>query len=841
MTNNEKLIKYLAVGEFGCGTKVYEPLATDGLAFFLEKNNLGKDLDMVLINGGIVPYIPRELTPQNAREMSFVGNDLLKEEDSPQELLNNFKDKKSEEYFEKNIKKKITSLEDALNVARREIKKLLDVVPNAPFHYIPGEEDVKHIADAEKLLIKLSFDKPKFEEQKDKLEKKTNKINIDLNWLRTEYDLLKKLNEDSSGNTLEDCVKKFCLEQADNIKKLPKEAEIAFVDYVQALYGKKAKKNLSDKLALLEKEVKKNEEHFESSKRELCEAENRLAEVKNKLAHMGVTRFTGRYSLTTVERELFFYKAKKQYQNALLSIDPNKRFIPHAKFQRDFDEKKLKNPGKSENIENEIYLKPGQINTKGLRFIVFHNVSFRSDNLSKKSIPELQKHNHLRNLTNLPVGDILIATHGATGFEHMPAPKYRESTLENEAEPQREIVDYLHLPTFHDPQKLLDCEQKRIRNWHTKRWDEKIFASGAVIHTRYKDGRDVVEFIPFEQLVVFGKLKQEIDAKLAELKSTKDKEERKKYKKEIKTFEEKIKLNLTKVEYTSDTHLGAPNTPGKLSNYQLVDLVQEYQRSTKLPDILWFGGDNLHGILDRTFNSNGEYLSDVPFKTKGRTEQILNNPLLSDKEKSVILAQLTLEIQAGIPITHMSKQLEQFKWCFTPYIEEILEKRKQSHIVFVSGNHYNGTSKKWDESRDLSLLLPLEYHEEKRVHIYDDPGAENGSGGLRIGNKTFYAMHHFKKGSSDVIYGAMKHLLDAAMKYDHVSFGHWHVPMAGYSNGSFITACTTMQPPHKFEDTVGVVPSLRGITNFYYDDNKKYGRWEYVLDHFLESLSKKKK
>ena len=229
----------------------------------------------------------------------------------------------------------------------------------------------------------------------------------------------------------------------------------------------------------------------------------------------------------------------------------------------------------------------------------------------------------------------------------------------------------------------------------------------------------------------------------------------------------------------------------------------------------------------------------MPSEFEKDLEKIILNNELPDKEKIDIIKRYTVKDKAHIPLTRVSQQLYEIKLRIVPYLEKVLE--NGGKVVLVSGNHFNKTTKNFDEAESIANMISnsSKYLRNNQLILGVGPGEKFGSVSVRIdGEKKLYSAHEPRKGQDEIL-GAMKQLLDANIDADIAVFFHTHHGGGGFADGTFYTGAFGKQPWNKYVDMIGKSPSLRGIVNFYYDPNKTFGKWEFILDPTLEGYMDK--
>ncbi len=426
----------------------------------------------------------------------------------------------------------------------------------------------------------------------------------------------------------------------------------------------------------------------------------------------------------------------------------------------------------------------------------------------------------------------MLCVHGKGGFRFQPTAKKTENTIRGEERETPEIVMDIKLPTFQSYTALEWAKKKGIKNWHTKRYDAKNYASGAVIHRIKKNGVQEVEYIDTKDLIKYGEIKKEVETLKTELTKEKSARRKKEINSKIEELINSVKIDTRKIEVSGDSHIGCPNVPGRPSNYDILEAYQKYQQKD-LPDTV-IASEVLHGTLQKIFSSNKQYFSEVPKKREDLEKKILNDKTLNSEEKLEALTKFYKTQHEAMPITSNSVAKLEAKRRIIPYLEQILE--NGGKVVLVSGNHYNCSTGE-DEAYELAAMFDLKYIDNGQVEIFDGLGAKFGSGTTRIEGKKLYSAHK-PHGGNDEVAGAMNQALSANFDSDILVFFDRHHTGGGYASDSAFVAAPGMQPWNKYVDAIGKFPGLRGIVNLHYDPNKKYYKWEFVLDPTLEDEKK---
>ncbi|MFH0831585.1 MAG: hypothetical protein V1886_01845 [archaeon] len=776
-------LKFLYLAEMGFGTKVYDSRAMDGLVFWMQKNGYKDKINSVIIQGGLVPHIPFFYSRGNAQDMRFLGKDPNKEDDKGFLVDKTKLSGDNQEFYKDYISKKINLTSEATDFAKREIDKLATVAGNASLHYQYGEEDYKNIENQKEVKINEYV-------QTEENEKRLN-----------EY--LEKFKETSS--VLET--------QRDRLIR---------------------KKESSKKLKQVEKEIA----GMTGKIRDIEQKINAIQREKEASQFFNITK---RKEMTAEQEEIAFHLSKKEYQSASLDVI----FSSFDKFQTHSTSEKFVNfsyRGKDRTIK-DIYSfgkEQEQIKATDLTFLLVHNPnSIRSDNVSADSIKKLRlESNFLNRLSDelkMPVPDVILTAHGTGGLRCFVEGKYSEKTNGERLTPEPNYL--FKLPTFQSTELLQVCKSKGIKNWHTKRFSEKNYASGAMIQTFSDTEAPIIEYLEMPDLIRFGEIKKEIDKKRKLLKKAKE-NRREHIKEEIRNLESLVKINPDKrLSIEGDFELGVDNHPGRPSNYEFIDAAQKYQRKKGLPDVLLLS-EHLHDDMDSYYIMAKHNLALVPKEIEEKMEEIKNDKSLTPKNRINLLERLVLEkFIYTSPIQPTDKIIREWKLRVLPYVLECLD--NGGRTVIVSGNHYNNQRNGREEAILLGSLIPEQYNRDNQVEIVSSPGDEFGSGAFELDGHTIYTSHKMWAGH-DEMERAMTQVLRMNKKADAVIYFHKHHGGIGFADGTSYTEGFGMQPWNNYVDRCGKTPGLRGVINYYPDFEKGYHKWEIIVDPILEKLMPKR-
>jgi calcineurin-like phosphoesterase family protein len=263
------------------------------------------------------------------------------------------------------------------------------------------------------------------------------------------------------------------------------------------------------------------------------------------------------------------------------------------------------------------------------------------------------------------------------------------------------------------------------------------------------------------------------------------------------------------------------------------------RRDERLPDVLVFNGDILHGILKHT-SANAQYTAKTPAELRAEEARIRTRTDLDAMTKEQAIADLYRESLGQLNVTNLAKQREEFIYTFKPYCMDVL--RNGGKIVLVSGNHFNKTTKSAggeaidDEAYALAQLLDgyEKYKAEGKIIILDGLGEEYGIGTMPLGDgKELYAVHEPGRGSDPAL--ALMRKLKNEDRTPHLALsGHLHVPTIGFANGRLALQYPGMQSWSKYLTLFSAKASLRGKINVEVDPRRQWARVRGIYDPTLE-------
>lgn len=857
--------KSLYLADLGFGKRIYNPKAMDGLAAFLEYNNIGKKIDSVFIEGGIIPNIPRHsgrLRNLNLTMLSNLATKKGKTEKEFYEMMTSFEhvfddeNKKDKEKIKRNmkryhnlVKQKITNRAESSEFAKNELSKLVGILSkDIIIHYQIDEEERENITeDVAVMISNLEIQKKELKKNEKKLKKLIDKklpvaaFNPVLSlkkrvfeYMKTNLNNLKKPN--LKNKELQEYYQKLL--EGSVCNKFFTDFSGDEIDLIKSyVLDHTTKKQLERTYKNLEKKVISNIKEIREFKLEKKEIEDNIKASKAILGSYGFYKVTKRGFTDAAIVETVYGIVKEKSNEYDYDACPkgwkNKNkdnFHVHSSVEKILQIKNKKDG------QNTVY--NSKISKDGIMILMNYNVNFMNSRVPTKNDIKLQILDaHFRNKNNMDVPDIYLSGNGIGGFRVILEQKYSENTIEGEERETPKIVMHIKLPNFHCVENLDYTKSKGIKTNDTKRFSKKLGGGGAVIHTTRSDNVPELEMITTNQLVEFADIELKIKSKMSLLKGKNlGRYEAKKVRKEIKELKKEIILeDIEKMEVSGDVHVGCKNNAGSPSNYAVEEASQNYQKKNGLPDIL-VGSEYFNGSKKKSFDSDKQNMSENPIAFKRNLEEIMNDGSLSMNKKINKIRKYAITDKNKTALPRISQQAEVIKELVIPYFEEILKKDGKGRILYVSGNHPNEDTN-YDEAEVIASLIPNspEYIKNHQLELGKGAGESYGLKTIRIdGGKTLFASHKPKNGP-DVVIGAMQQILDANVDADIAVFFDRHHPGGGFADGTFYIAAAGKQPWNEYVTKIGKTPGLRGIINFYHDPNKKgYGKLEFVLDPTLE-------
>jgi len=857
--NYQILFKNMLLSDPGFSTRASDPRIMTGLAAFIKYNDI--KLNSVIIEGGLFPHMWEYTSKRNDKDQMYLGNDPLKTPESKDDYYLFIKPKENPEQkasdeanFENNVKQKIKSYHEVIEVNKAEFKKLEKVLnEDVAFHYVHGTEDINNMAELRFIKIANAKMQKKDEEKIianiNSIEKEISDMLPIAEYSGFKKDFMKNLISYTRNGKSEELKSKTQKEISDYISSLflkvkdKRDFAASKPEYIEKIKTELVALDSIEKLVseydLIKSEAKKYSKelkHAEKEKRDLELTIDARARVKKTSFY----RLVKKVPVTPITQELVFREVKQEYNELLYEVSPLK-FRPNFHIHSSIL-KALVISGKdgSKSKGSDMIYSPliDSYYPEGYKLLLAYNLNTKSSVPNRMTLKQQKLYAHLLNkmqgLYNENVlPDAIISGNGIGGFRFQQQQKYTENTVIGEERKTPESITHISLPTLLSYEKLINLKEKGLNVASVKRFSEGLYASGAVIHSLRSDYVEELEYIDTSELIKMGELELEIEAKEKKLSWKNLKEETKDtIRNEIEQLKNKIKINTKSIEISGDVHIGSSNEPGRPTNYDFERATQRYQRQNGLPDLL-VASEYLHGSLKRGFDSDTQYFADVPSENIDLLNKIKGMNIPSD-EKSDLISRIAENIQSRIPLPRLDLQLKEAKRLVIPYFKEVLD--KGGKVFLVSGNHNNKTNPKYDEAEMLAMVIPDDekYKENNQLLIASGIGEQYGSGTIRLENgKKLYSAHKPFKGVDEVI-GAMQQMLNANIDAYIAVFFDLHHGGGGFADGTFFNSANGKEPWMKYVDAIGKTSSVRGSIIFLYDPEKRYGKWVNLTDRPLE-------
>lgn len=540
--------------------------------------------------------------------------------------------------------------------------------------------------------------------------------------------------------------------------------------------------------------------------------EGRIAAMRREHLQYQVTTFTKQFGLT-----------RREFTNARGYSDENESGIADRALKEYNELVRKALPLQTLEIHPEA-----EVGTDigGVKVNIAHNRNTRSDAPRESAVRARVKEGFLRNRRGQQPADVDIELHGNMGgLKVYPQEKKR---ITGQVRPREipEATFYVQVPTLLSPELVDEARKNKVYNWDTKKITEP-YAAGVTFYKVRDDGVHEVEFFSVKELHRLRETEEKISEMSGKLRGA-SKEKRKDIRSEIKELRNSAgNRQDVKIVVFSDTHIGAPNEPGSVTNYEYIDAAVKRENAQERPaDIIVMCGDMIHGDYFR--GNTNEYLGQTDFDVT-TAENEIENSISSPEERFNELKKLNAKARRAIPITDVSLQKKEFQKRLVPYVEGVFEKNPNAKLILVDGNHYNkGVDNKEHEGQELKNLFDSKYHD--RIQVFS--GTHTGSGQAVVNGISIYAMHAPKRSHEEVT-GLEKHISTSNVDCDVAIGGDHHHCGIGWVDGTLCIAAPGMQPHTKFVDSIAKSPGMRGYMTAFVRPGEEWFRAEFDLDKSL--------
>ncbi len=869
----------LMVGELGLGTRLTDREIYEGWNTFAEINGYGDIVNEVIIGGGVLPELPPFYSTGNVTAMRFLGKvtGLSEREDTPTRLehvISVLKGKKDAEHFtefkEKYLEGKIETWDDCVEAAQDSLGLLLESLNPTNIEYQWGDEDFFNIKYEEEIKVnalqKQVADYLKGLNQQDTelnrdytdVTGRINSLEEKLERLDTERKVLSdirakarsyksgKEEPDISGYlenllfTQEDTLfYGLSLEKQKNALRTRLKKVTSWEDLVNICDDKKSVYSLS------RKELKEEKRRRDNINKRLRVVHADLAELQ-RIEEMGsqIAFFTKRGELSPSEAEWLYKAVKDEYTERLENCFPEEvrdKLVTH-----------ISNFTRIDNLsaEDDVFLDSAEVSRYGGTMLI-HNTRFRSNSTSFNDLSDAQKEILFRRALQAVsteeenyIPKLVVVAHGAGGFgvtRINSEPDYCMINGNEREEPF--LVSLVSLPVAQDTDKLLKYHSKRMKNWGTKRFDQKVHASGFTIQYVLDDGSELWEYIDTSGLKRIAQQKRFIEAQ-RDSGELSPQEKDKLTSMCSRTF--KIRAML------GDAHIGSGNFLGTPSNYLRLErsigyLTRVYGES--LDELILT--EMVDGNLAHTKSgekTNGASLKEIQNRAILELQNLPDSPSVEDFLGclEVVLREYEKSIE-GNPIANLESQYEALR----PYLSDLIKGLDLDQVTVIAGNHPR--SKEGADEADRLYDMIRSFDEKVGILKVTGRGHKfGGQGGVpsenikidgkiqQTGRSVGY--YHEPKGGKNALVRTLQHLLNSGYAFREFFAGHIHTSYAGFANGTAVSINPPIKGPDDYSEFLSVKPTPYGTLIKYSDTTPRHPddevithAWHFVNDDTLEA------
>lgn len=817
----------LLLGELGSATKAEEPLMYDGLAYVLREKKASTSFTGMVVDGGLIPRLPEYYGVSNAEDMHFLGTSPAKEDsEKVRELKSRLGEIKvqhlKKKYREFNqdtefltaidsLGQKIITKSEAAQVARGNLKKVISAIGiGVPLHYIEGDEDRKNKKELKELkIVNYKANEETNAKLEEKIGEREKRLDVVENMV-TALDTLKKKE-----------VAKLDIEASDVKKKLKEylEAPTRLPENIEEIAGKLSGNGKGMIAASKINELRHLDEEIEKLKGEMRDYEiNDLAMLREKEAS-SFFRITKRRALTAQDEEVLQRLAHYEYRETLRSVG---QFEIHE--------------------DRQVNLKLGNLN-----LAIGHNLNNDSDSPNKNALRKRMKGYDSRG----EQPDANVEAHNGP----------LKMIVEKQDQFGDDVSVYLQIPTFQSEEKLKECLNEGIRNWHTKRLTKGMFGSGATILSKTDDGAIDLEFYDDRQLIAIGRKAAEVNELKRQLGKGRDEELGTK----IATAEKELKAAAAyddiQIIHDTDSHIGIPNTIESLEEFSqklkaYSSLKKEYSETkdemtkSKLLDVtqkLFYGDtpssleivrrvgryveDKVKMDEKTTWLLTGDEITGASFPganeeygvTISRAESYLaaiRGSGLDPEEKSAFTEALLKRVVESTPVTKLSKQWQMYKEAKIPMLEAA--RKKGATINVAGGNHpaRSTSARLYTEPVDITNMLSDFRGSHLNNVRYPEEGTDEAELWWEDEGALFFAGHKPAGHSGDFAQKMMEHFNRSPKGLVAAFFGHYHRDVTGFKDGVLYSMSQGKHTGGHYCDMTGVAYGTHGINLVWLDPQK---------------------
>ncbi len=896
----------LEMGDLAVATKVFNHHILKGLRYFLKANGYDTEINQVVIAGGLKPAFPLYSSVRNRELLKFIGCDPERTDfgEGIKDLLDILEqDPKLKKHAEEHWVGKITTMNEAEALITRYVVPLLKALPNARVDYFHSDEDKFNLEMKEKMERRRQEKEKKKEYAVKRGEYKL--IDVELKKAVSEHSKLESILEKETQfkaalekiygglstcknpEAREEFLKEFKRNPV-NISSAPTgrknelhhiTGEFAKTPNVALRLVSEAKRASDSRMKEYETNLKDVETRVETLREKLEEMEPEIEELSESADTKPFTWLDDGQMQDSLTADVSFTATKEEYNSRYYDICkdiPN--FHVHTSkcakigvtlkgsllglVEEGKEDKDYEVEADVEDMELEV-----EAGGKKLLMTVVHNMNITNlagmNDLEKITLANafLARVEAFYKGRFGKVPDIFITEHGAGGFRHAALTKYKEKVYEvgsEEEAPIPEICMAIKLPCLEDLQKTSELADK-IKVPATDRFNKHMNASGVVLHTILGDESHLLEYADSDYFKEIGK-------KVSRLETMDPSDEA--YKSLKAELDKLVNINKERVippdpkEYEGlldklilgDIHFGGPNMPGRPTNYEFWDFMENYfmqcykftrLKSAALSEIC--NGD-LGEKVQSAYQENGDvpsYFEDKQSKFFTRKWAEISASALSPGEKEAAHKALSEYIQFRAEHEYQMKSINSYSLQKKEAMKRMLYLfdgvlNNQGELIFISGNHPNKTQAGIDEAEDFKgLCMGRQLELDPLIKVIRGQGSGlGGSGSLtdKFGVETYYCHVPPKNCGKDPIAAMMKKALRCSESAQEVIAYHLHKPTGGFENGTAYTMASGVQTISLYTDIGGLMANPRGFIMKYrlQGAGNRYHAWHYVLSPTLQ-------
>lgn len=288
-------------------------------------------------------------------------------------------------------------------------------------------------------------------------------------------------------------------------------------------------------------------------------------------------------------------------------------------------------------------------------------------------------------------------------------------------------------------------------------------------------------------------------------------------------------------EFLGDTHMGVGNPLDQSSNYERIDAYVKDSQEKGIPDVLVFMGDMAEGSLGGKLN---EYIPKA-FKSIDEMRKRIDALEVSDAEKAELMNEFLLRLNYANAIHNVDEQFEKMRPLIMHAVGVL---QRGGDVVLISGNHYNQTQRQenFDEATRMAYEIRLAGGiEQNDPHIHVLSGGWYGGGDAVVQGVPMFGVHKARF-SPDKVTGLMEHKVMQMKDVFLVAQGHHHDLAFGKDVTGVYLTTLCIAPVIGFVDQVGLRAGVQGYTRMELklDENGKPCDWARITNVTIKQLEK---